>query len=97
MPHEAVPQPSLERMTPAAGHPIVAGVVPDQHPLVARTAAALVVGTRAPRPGARLREFVEGSVEGSVAAHLSHHQHRPVVTVPLDVGDWRELRGPWDR
>lgn len=183
MPHDAVPQPSLERMTPFAGHPIVAGVVPDQHPLVVRTAAALaqavgaptlylafadvrryavaerpdgtvrhaaiavdaaqddwqdldaalrdeltaqlrdtgvnwefrylagrpdralthlaravdaaalVVGTRAPRPGARLRELVEGSV----AAHLSHHQHRPVVTVPLDVVDWKELRGPWDR
>ncbi|WP_227422402.1 universal stress protein [Pengzhenrongella sicca] len=48
-------------------------------------AAAIVVGTRAPGPGARLREVVEGSV----AVQLSHHQHRPVLVVPLSVVDWK--------
>lgn len=47
-------------------------------------AAAIVVGTRAPSPGSRIRE----AVEGSVAIRLSHHQHRPVVVVPLSVVDW---------
>ncbi|HQY33247.1 MAG TPA: universal stress protein [Actinotalea sp.] len=47
-------------------------------------AAAVVVGTRAPGPGARLREVVEGSL----AVQLSHHQHRPVLVVPLSVVDW---------
>ncbi|HEX5333099.1 MAG TPA: universal stress protein [Cellulomonas sp.] len=48
-------------------------------------AAAIVVGTRAPGPGARLREVVEGSI----AVQLSHHQHRPVLVVPLSVVDWQ--------
>ena len=48
-------------------------------------ASAIVVGTRAPGPGARLREVMDGSV----AVHLSHHQHRPVLVVPLDVVDWQ--------
>lgn len=48
-------------------------------------AAAIVVGTRAPGPGARFRE----AVEGSVAVHLTHHQHRPVLVVPLSVVDWK--------
>ncbi|MDA8439099.1 MAG: universal stress protein [Propionibacterium sp.] len=48
-------------------------------------AAAIVVGTRAPGPGARFRE----AVEGSVAVQLSHHQHRPVLVVPLSVVDWK--------
>lgn len=56
-------------------------------------AAALVVGTRAPGRGAHLREIVEGSV----AAHLAHHQHRPVVTVPLRVVDWKATTSSWDR
>ncbi|KON73300.1 hypothetical protein M768_10190 [Cellulosimicrobium cellulans F16] len=56
-------------------------------------AAVLVVGTRAPGSTAHLRELVEGSV----AAHLAHHQHRPVLTVPLAVVDWKELRTPWER
>lgn len=47
-------------------------------------ASAIVVGTRAPGPGARLREVVDGSV----AVHLVHHQHRPVLVVPLTVVDW---------
>jgi len=56
-------------------------------------ASVIVVGTRAPGSAARLKEFVEGSV----AAHLTHHQHRPVLTVPLAVVDWKELRAPWGR
>ena len=53
-------------------------------------AAVIIVGSRAPYQGARMREFVEGSV----AVHLAHHQHRPVLTVPLDVVDWK-ARTPW--
>ncbi|WP_435737968.1 universal stress protein [Cellulosimicrobium sp. PMB13] len=56
-------------------------------------AAVLVVGTRTPGAGGRLRELVEGSV----AAHLAHHQHRPVLTVPLRVVDWSEGSAPWGR
>lgn len=55
-------------------------------------ASALVVGTRAPGPAHRMRGFLEGSV----AAHLAHHQHRPVLTVPLAVVDWKEIRTPWE-
>lgn len=53
-------------------------------------AAVIIVGSRAPHQGARMREFLEGSV----AVHLAHHQHRPVLTVPLDVIDWK-ARTPW--
>lgn len=56
-------------------------------------AAAFVVGTRAPGAGHRVREFLEGSV----AEHLSHHQHRPVLTVPLAVVDWKDIPTPWER
>lgn len=56
-------------------------------------AAAIVVGTRAPGTAARMRELLEGSV----AVHLAHHQHRPVLTVPLDVVDWSQTRSPWGR
>lgn len=170
----AVPQPGPTRMVPAAGHPLVVGVVPGQPDLVVRTAAlwgqalgvsalycayvdpsrftdeerpdgsvrhgpidpdggdeqwqererglvdqlgrvldgsgvvwefrylagradralthlaravdasGYVVGTRAPGAGARFRELVEGSV----AVRLAHHQHRPVLVVPLEVVDW---------
>ena len=48
-------------------------------------AAAIVVGTRAPGAGARFRE----AIAGSVAVQLSHHQHRPVLVVPLSVVDWQ--------
>lgn len=48
-------------------------------------AAGFVLGTRAPGPGSRMREFLEGSV----AVRLSHHQHRPVLVVPLQVVDWK--------
>ncbi|GAB2472819.1 universal stress protein [Xylanimonas ulmi] len=54
-------------------------------------AAAIVVGTRAPGGAGRLRE----AIEGSVAVHLAQHQHRPVLTVPLSVVDWKETRAPW--
>lgn len=47
-------------------------------------AAVIIVGTRLPGPAARLHELLEGSVAG----RLSHHQHRPVLTVPLSVVDW---------
>jgi nucleotide-binding universal stress UspA family protein len=48
-------------------------------------ASAIVVGTGAPGHGARMREFFEGSI----AVHLMHHQHRPVLVVPLEVVDWK--------
>lgn len=54
-------------------------------------AAAFVVGTRAPGRGARMREVIEGSV----AVHLSHHQHRPVLVVPLQVVDWTAQPHQW--
>ena len=53
-------------------------------------ASAIVVGPRVPGIGARMREFVDGSV----ALHLSHHQHRPVLSVPLAVVDWFTKK-PW--
>ncbi len=56
-------------------------------------AAAIVVGTRAPGTGAHLREMLEGSV----AMHLATHQHRPVLTVPLTVVDWKDTASAWDR
>ncbi|OIQ88205.1 universal stress protein family protein [mine drainage metagenome] len=54
-------------------------------------AAVIIVGTRAPGHGARMHEFLNGSV----ALQLSHHQHRPVLTVPLSVVDWK-ARTPWE-
>ncbi|KRF04332.1 hypothetical protein ASH00_14610 [Arthrobacter sp. Soil782] len=42
-------------------------------------ASMIVVGTRRPGLSKRLEELVEGSV----AAHLAHHQSRPVVVIPL--------------
>lgn len=180
MSNRPVPQPSVARLTPFQGHPIVVGIVPGQPALVAVTAAswakalgvtayfayvdptritelefpdgtvqhsdlnpdvsdddrwrahqaeleaslaatlegsgvewqlrylagradralthlaravdacAIVVGTRAPGPGARMHEFLDGSV----AFRLSHHQHRPVLVVPLSVVDWKSP-SPW--
>lgn len=173
------PQPHPSRLTPFAGHPVVAGVVPGQPELVALTAAswasalgvdlyvgyvdtsrtvveefpdgrvrhtevsidavddswhrrthqitmfldevlansgvtwhfrylagrpdralthlaravdasAMVVGTHSPGTSARWHEFFEGSM----AAHLAHHQHRPVLVVPLRVVDWHAAT-PW--
>lgn len=48
-------------------------------------AAGFVIGTRAPG-GARMRDWLDRSV----AFHLTHHQHRPVLVVPLEVVDWKE-------
>jgi nucleotide-binding universal stress UspA family protein len=55
-------------------------------------ASLLVVGTRKRGLGESLREFLTGSV----AARLSHRQHRPVLVVPLGepVGAHEEL--PWE-
>ncbi|UZN03629.1 universal stress protein [Cellulomonas sp. S1-8] len=50
-------------------------------------ASAIVVGSRS----GRLRELLEGSI----ALHLAYHQHRPVLTVPLSVVDWKDPRAPW--
>lgn len=52
-------------------------------------AAGFVLGTRAPGQAAHFREFLEGSV----AVRLTHHQHRPVLVVPLEVVDWKSH--PW--
>lgn len=46
-------------------------------------AAVIIVGTRA--PSARgFRAFIEGSL----GVQLAHHQHRPVLMVPLTVVSW---------
>lgn len=52
----------------------------------------IIVGSRRPGVRSSLQEFLGGSV----AAHLAHRQHRPVVVVPLSPvppGD----RLPWER
>lgn len=48
-------------------------------------AAVIVVGTRRPGGGGRMQHLLQGSV----GAHLSHHQHRPVLVVPTEVVDWK--------
>lgn len=48
-------------------------------------AAVIVVGTRVPTVRDELRELLTGSV----ANELAHHQHRPVLVVPLTVVDWK--------
>ena len=53
-------------------------------------ASALVVGTHSPGMANRWHDFVEGSM----AARLGHHQHRPVLVVPLRVVDWHAAT-PW--
>lgn len=53
-------------------------------------ASAFVVGTHSQGFSARWHEFVDGSM----AARLTHHQHRPVLVVPLEVVDWRAAT-PW--
>lgn len=51
----------------------------------------IVIGTHDARRGAGIREFFRSSV----ATHLAHHQHRPVVVVPLSpVIDGGAL--PWE-
>ncbi|WP_029288623.1 universal stress protein [Cellulomonas sp. HZM] len=54
-------------------------------------AALYVVGASAAGPGTRLRELVDTSVP----MRLARHQHRPVLTVPLSVVDWK-ARTAWD-
>lgn len=54
-------------------------------------ASVIVVGPRVHKGGRRLRELAEGSV----ANHLAHHQHRPVLSVPVEVVDWKDPRAPW--
>ncbi len=49
-------------------------------------AAAIVIGSRRGGAGARAREFLDGSI----AANLVHHQHRPVLVVPTRVVDWKD-------
>lgn len=48
-------------------------------------AAVIVVGTHADGGGRRVHHFLAGSV----GSHLAHHQHRPVLVVPLSVVDWK--------
>ncbi|QGF23917.1 universal stress protein [Raineyella fluvialis] len=47
-------------------------------------AATFVVGAQTAGLQGRVRELLEGSV----SFHLTHHQHRPVLIVPLQVVDW---------
>ena len=55
-------------------------------------AAMIVVGTRE----AGLRGSIQQLLTGSVAAHLAHRQHRPVLVIPLDpVPIDRDL--PWEQ
>ncbi|MDN5977181.1 universal stress protein [Acidipropionibacterium jensenii] len=56
-------------------------------------ASVIVIGTRHSRGGHRFGELLEGSVAG----HLAHHQHRPVLTVPVETIDWKDWRTPWRR
>ncbi|MBW3085547.1 hypothetical protein KEM60_01747 [Austwickia sp. TVS 96-490-7B] len=53
-------------------------------------AGAIVVGSRSAGRWSSARDFLEGSL----AARLSHHQHRPVVVVPGHVVDWHG-EAPW--
>lgn len=53
-------------------------------------ASAYVIGARRHK-----RRGLRGFIDGSVAAHLSHHQHRPVLVVPIEVVDWKDS-SPWE-
>ncbi|MGO1487779.1 MAG: universal stress protein [Arachnia sp.] len=53
-------------------------------------ASAMVVGAHGQTVSSRWHDFVEGSM----AARLTHHQHRPVLVVPLRVVDWHAAT-PW--
>lgn len=54
------------------------------------SAAAIVVGTRAPGFRWTAKEWLDGSV----ALQLSRRQHRPVILVPLSPQDWEHPVGP---
>ncbi len=60
---------------------------------LARTvdASAFIVGAHGVR---RSRWRPDEFLNESIAVRLSHHQHRPVLTVPLVVVDWKD-RTPW--
>ncbi|WNM27669.1 universal stress protein [Demequina capsici] len=49
-------------------------------------ASMIVVGTYADGWVDQVRH----TLEGTLSTHLSQHQHRPVVTVPLSVVDWKD-------
>jgi nucleotide-binding universal stress UspA family protein len=53
-------------------------------------ASAFIVGARRPSSTERVREFLSGSL----ALHLTRHQHRPVLVVPVAVVDWKAA-APW--
>lgn len=55
------------------------------HLVRAVDAAAIVVGAKG-HAGPSLRELLRTSV----GMHLVHHQHRPVLMVPISVVDWKE-------
>lgn len=55
-------------------------------------ASLLVVGTRKRGLGESLREFLTGSV----AARLTHRQHRPVLVVPVDEPAGPDEHLPWE-
>lgn len=52
-------------------------------------ASVIVVGAAATGASGRVHHLLEGSV----ASHLTHHQHRPVLVVPLSVVDWKTPLG----
>lgn len=58
----------------------------------ARGARMIVVGTREHGVLAGIAEFLAGSV----AVHLAHRQHRPVLVVPLDDERSASRRAPWE-
>ena len=74
---DAVLRPEGIEWTPRAmaGDPAVqlAHVADEVH------AAMIVIGSHRPGRWGSMREFLNGSV----AAHLAHRQHRPVVVIPL--------------
>jgi nucleotide-binding universal stress UspA family protein len=55
-------------------------------------ASCIIVGTRTQRSGRakRLRDYLEHSLP----EQLAHHQHRPVLAVPLSVVDWATPLAP---
>ncbi|MBT1631664.1 universal stress protein [Curtobacterium flaccumfaciens] len=54
-------------------------------------ALMIVIGTRKPTAGGALREFFSGSV----AARLTHQQHRPVLVVPVEPTGF-DAALPWE-
>lgn len=49
-------------------------------------ASTIVIGARHAGMAGRMQDFFDGSV----ALQLTHHQHRPVLVVPLKVTDWKD-------